>query len=1796
MGKRHSISKVMLMFAWLMLCVNSVFAAWDGKEMVKPARDTKNDKVCIIDTEAKLAWYAKTGNTNNYADCDAKLTADLDLGGELWIPIAAGTGNTLYSKTFDGNGHIIKNLYINGDELHKIDKSYTQNIGFVAALGENGTIKNLVLENVNIQASTSTGDVLSNTATENHQISVGAFVGWMADKKKEVVEKCMVSGIISTTGKGQGVGGIVGNAKQGTISNCLSLVEIRTSGSDAYVGGIIGLIKTDVTVASCVYAGPGLLNLGISNGGSVGGIAGNVYSGNLTVQDDFYEGEDNLQLYGAKCFGNFNDKGECNSSPSVKDASSVDVDGNVGRVRISNQDSVACHLNGTNDDKTCKTEPWAVGETNLSLFGYGTDGYMIVFYANGGKYADGSVAKNKFFDAGMAINADDIVPPSDEERTFVGWALTRDATAPVENLGTVSKSDTVFAVWQPKLTVTFNVSPGVFPDENVDVKTKKVDKGGLVTVGGLGTLPTSYCGQDSAGSCTQWMYFTGWAHKEKPGINDTIHLDTLKANKDYLTLYAVWTAIKTYTVIYNANGHGKTRVDYVHVGENEKLTQPQDPIAHDGYVFETWFTTSSCEKGSEFHFDTEITKSITLYAKWTPESYNITYKSVDDDGLVKDFGGEGGPVNSPKNPIKYNIESETINLMAPTPVVGKAFDGWYKDAAFSKKVTRIAKGSFGDRTFYAKWSTKTYRIAYLADNDSYGAVSDQFKVHGESINLETDGHFRRPGYDKQLGWTNTQNGSVDYEFGAVYTVDAPLILYPAWSEPIVYEIKYVCADCENDPSNPVSYTVNTAKELKSPSKIPEGYKFGGWFTDKKCTKKISKIEKGTTGNLTLYGKLNQIYNITYVGTDTPNNPKTYTVDDNTIQLKAPASREHYTFIGWFDKDSEDGQQVTEIAKGSSGDKTLYARWAAVEYKITYTTNDGTLPDGVENPQIYTIESEDITLPIPTKDGYDFVGWYGNDEFNGDAITGIAKGSTGDTTLFAKWNGPIEYTITYNNIEGATNENPTTYTVESDTIQLVAAVKAGYDFAGWFDKDGEEVTAIAKGSTGNIELTAKWNGPIEYTIAYNNVEDATNENPVAYTVESETIQLANAVKSGYTFVGWFDKDDEEVTQIAKGSTGDTTLYAKWTAEVYSITYNANEGTLPDDAANPQTYTVEHAVTLPIPTKNGYDFVGWYDKENNKIEKIANGSTGDIELTAKWSEPIKYTITVNVNGGTLPEGAAIPETYTVESENVDLPIPTKNGYTFAGWYDQYDNYIGYTIYNQSSGDITLYAKWSEPIEYKITVNVNDGKLPDGAAIPGTYTVESDITLPIPTKNGYTFEGWYGNGEFNGDAITGIAKGTTGDTTLFAKWSDPVKYEITYELNGGELPEGVSNPAEYTVVTGDITLPTPTRIGYDFVGWYDKEGEEGKLVEKIAEGSTGDIELTAKWEIIIYTISYVAGGEGVDGENTSDKKEYGTPVRLKGESIFTREGYVQDGWALSEDGEKVYALGAYYRADEDVALYPHWVQGLVVEHYGAVTIYRYPDEKVTAVCDGEYTGTDVVNITNNIKVDEITFIRNFNVGVSSTVVLPFSINLDNIKGGSFYRFNSILKKNDSKSVGFSTIGDSKLYANTPYLFIPNESELVFKGGAVFNTSVKPVKEYIENDSWKFNGTYEYMNFDNHLEHGYIWGFVGQQHVGFKVGAFVKAGTNVTIKPFRAYLIQPRDPQLAKSSGSLLDYLGSLDEIDVVIVDDDDNVIESGKMNIVTGKIRMDRWYDLKGRVLNSKPTARGTYYHKGKRVIIK
>ena len=943
----------------LLLClagVGQAFAAWDGTSKVEPSME---GGYYIIDTEAKLAWYGANYNKGN-----AKLTADLDLGGHLWIPLAAGKGDKYYSKIFDGQNHIIKNLYVNGDELSAINKEYAQNLGFVGVLGD-GKVLNLVLENVDIQATTNAGTIITN---QDNQISVGAVVGWMSDKGTNVVDNCITSGTIKTTGKSQGVGGIVGNAKKGTISNCMSLVEIQTSGSKAYVGGIIGITKTDVTVTSCVYAGPGLTNTGSE--GSVGGITGNVWSGTMTATDSYYEGE-GLTYQGNAVSG---------VGKTCKDCTVNDTTVNTSEI---NEDSIACALNGIDTTTgACKTEPWSVGETSLSLNGYGADGYKIVFDANGGAFANGKADKNKFLDGGMAITADEIENPSRENYSFAGWAKTRDAAVPAADLGTVSKSDTVFAVWTPVYTVTFNVAPGVFPESNDSVKTKQVTSGETITVEGLGTLPSSRCKNYVSGSedeCETWSYFTGWALTAGAHESDSVSLDTVTAS-DELVLHAVWTDVETYTVTYNANQHGRTTVDYVRVGAGDTVSAPTDPIANDGYVFAGWFTDSNGV--NEYEFTSQITQSIILYAKWTLQRFNISY--------VMNEGTDTGD-----NPSSYTIDT-SFALKAPADIEGYEFEGWFYDAAFTNKATQVIQGTTGDKTFYGKWSKKTYRIMYLADNNSYGSISDQFVEHGTTITLESAGIFRRAGYE-QNGWSTTMGGAKGYELGEEYTVVAPVTLYPSWSL-ATYTITYECDGCVNDPTNPTTYTYNDQKGIRF-AQAPEGYSFAGWFKEPDFQTQVTQIVKKSYGNITLYGKQLKVYTITYVGTDNAYGDKTYTSEKAAL-LRTCAPREGYTFAGWYDNPDFEGDAVTEVPLGSSGDKTFYAKWIPESYPIVYHNIEGATFE-TENPETYTVEDGNIDLNSPSKSGYNFLGWFVSEDAE-EPVAGIAAGSTGEAHFYARW--------------------------------------------------------------------------------------------------------------------------------------------------------------------------------------------------------------------------------------------------------------------------------------------------------------------------------------------------------------------------------------------------------------------------------------------------------------------------------------------------------------------------------------------------------------------------------------------------------------------------------------------------------------------------------------------------------------------------------------------------------------------------------------------------------------------------
>ena len=297
------------------------------------------------------------------------------------------------------------------------------------------------------------------------------------------------------------------------------------------------------------------------------------------------------------------------------------------------------------------------------------------------------------------------------------------------------------------------------------------------------------------------------------------------------------------------------------------------------------------------------------------------------------------------------------------------------------------------------------------------------------------------------------------------------------------------------------------------------------------------------------------------------------------------------------------------------------------------------------------------------------------------------------------------------------------------------VREGYDLTGWNPALPEKYPEK------DTEYTAVWVKEGDYTITYE-LNGGTNapENPAGYNVDSENITLKDPVKTGYTFAGWYKAEDftgEAVTEITQDTTGNITLYAKW-LENYTITYALDGGT--NAPENPVSYNVEtETITLKAPTKDKYDFKGWYKDGGftDEITEIPQGSTGDITLYAKWLE--SYTITYELNGGTnVPEN---PAGYNVETETITLKDPVKTGYTFAGWYTAGNSPVT-KIKNGSTGNITLYAKWVTDIEGKVFVRGGDATLNGKEVTLSSFWISSYEVTQIEYFNvmvGYDEKGY-------------------------------------------------------------------------------------------------------------------------------------------------------------------------------------------------------------------------------------------------------------------------------------------------------------------------------------------------------------------------------------------------------------------------------------------------------------------------
>lgn len=338
----------------------------------------------------------------------------------------------------------------------------------------------------------------------------------------------------------------------------------------------------------------------------------------------------------------------------------------------------------------------------------------------------------------------------------------------------------------------------------------------------------------------------------------------------------------------------------------------------------------------------------------------------------------------------------------------------------------------------------------------------------------------------------------------------------------------------------------------------------------------------------------------------------------------------------------------------------------------------------------------------------------------------------------------------------------------------------------------------------------------YTITYN-LDGGTNSasNPASYTSTSAAITLASPTKTGYTFGGWYDNASftgTAVTSIPTGSTGNKTYWAKWTADVYAITYNLNGGV--NSASNPTMYSVTSAaITLAAPSRTGYSFGGWYDNSGltgTAVTTIPTGSTGNKAFWAKWTV-VGYVITYNLNGGT--NSASNPASYTSTSATITLAAPSRTGYVFGGWFDN-SGLTGTAVSSiptGSTGDKTFYAKWTV-ISYSITYALNGGT--NNVSNPTSYnSTSATITLAAPSKSCGTFGGWFDNAGFSGTAITSIPSGSTGDKTFYAKWTSSLY--ITTQPSSASMC-GATGSATMSIVAPGATI----------YQWYSVSG--GALIE--------------------------------------------------------------------------------------------------------------------------------------------------------------------------------------------------------------------------------------------------------------------------------------------------------------------------------------------------------------------------------
>ena len=494
------------------------------------------------------------------------------------------------------------------------------------------------------------------------------------------------------------------------------------------------------------------------------------------------------------------------------------------------------------------------------------------------------------------------------------------------------------------------------------------------------------------------------------------------------------------------------------------------------------------------------------------------------------------------------------------------------------------------------------------------------------------------------------------------------------------------------------------------------------------------------------------------------------------------------------------------------------------FKVTFQGNGGEVSTETITAYYNVKYSE---LPNGNKKGYSFDGWYTSVTGGTKVTESSVHGVRGDITLYAQWK-PKTYTVTFDG-NGGDSKGEITVTYNSTYGSLPTNSRENYAFDGWYTESegGSQITANSKVTiTEDQTLYAHWTRG-KLTVTFNANGGSVSEIQSTYAQGDKYEELPTPTRTNYVFDGWFTERTEGTlitTETKVTEVGNQTLYAHWTRETLNVSFDACGGSV--SPSNKECNKGDTYGSLPTPTLTNYIFNGWYTEKSGGTKVTAStivNASGNQTLYAQWTrETLK--VTFNANGGSVS-----PSTYTFDKGGTynTLPTPTRTNYTFNGWFTASSGgtQVSTSTTVTTSGNQTLYAQWTRET-LKVTFNANGGSV--STSNKTCNKGDTYGSLPKPTRDYYTFDGWYTSISGGTKVTSSTSVSMSGNQTLYARWNENSWSDWTTKL-----PSNV-NSNEYEIkyryrdlmYTGWVTQgwtaePSPNSLTYRITG-NTKNGE--------------------------------------------------------------------------------------------------------------------------------------------------------------------------------------------------------------------------------------------------------------------------------------------------------------------------------------------------------------------------------------